>query len=136
MDETPQDIPQRQWVEDFRFLLGGAFRGSEEGVQIALLEDRLESRYEPHLVPLAYNSLKYSYNWMARNWDYFEEVGMVRRQQDGRIAIENSLIYALHHFSVGIPIEMLPMLPETGPERLVPVAQKFIELDRANRDKE
>lgn len=134
MDETPQDISQHQWFADFRFLLGGAFRGSQEGVQIALLEDRLESRYEPHLIPRAYNSLKYSYNWMARNWEYFEEVGLVRRQDDGRIAIENSLIYALHHLASDIPTELLPRLPELDPAKLVKVAQKFIDAERSTEE--
>jgi hypothetical protein len=133
MDETLQAISPHHWLEDFRFLLSGAFRGSSEDVQIALLEDRLESRYAPALIPRAYNSLHYSYNWLARNWNYFEEVGMVRRE-DGQIAVENSLIYALFHFSSDIPLETLPMLPDTPPELLVSVAQKYIEADRENQN--
>ena len=129
MDEILQDISPRHWLTDFRFLLGGAFRGSSEDVQIALLEDRLESRYAPALIPRAYNSLKYSYNWLARNWDYFEEVGMVRKEGGGMV-VENSLIYALFHFSGYIPLEMLPRLPDMPPDTLIPVAQKYIEADR------
>jgi hypothetical protein len=130
MDEILQEVSPHHWLADFRFLLDGSARGSEEGIQIARLEDRLETRYAPHLIPHAYNSLRYSYNWLVRSWDYFCEVGLVRLSGTGFV-IENSLIYALHHISADIPIELLPNLPELEPSKLVKVAQKYIDADRA-----
>lgn len=129
MEQNPQELSSTHWLLDFRFLLSLASKGGEEGIRVAQLEDRLETRYSPELIPLAYNSLRYSYDWLVRNWDYFLEVGMIRRE-NGETAIENSLIYALHHFSTNLPLEALPMLPEMPPNQLVTVAQKYIDAER------
>jgi len=85
--------------------------------------------YAPHLLPRAYSSLVYSYNWMVRNWDYLEEIGMVRNKS-GRTEIENSLIYALYHFSWNMPIEALPDLPKADARHIIAMAQKFINADK------
>ena len=129
MEEHPQEIAPHQWIQDFLFLLETAFHGAEARIQIARLEDHLEVKYSHSLVSHAYHSLTYSFNWLIRNWDYFEDIGMVKKQDDGAIMIENGLMYALNHFSMNIDPLSLPELPNTAPERLVRIAQKFIDLD-------
>ncbi len=129
MEQNLQELSSTHWLLDFRFLLSVASKGGEEGIREAQLEDRLETRYVPELIPLAYDSLRYSYDWLVRNWDYFLDVGMIRRENAGT-AIENSLIYALHHFSTNLPFESLPLLPDMPPNQLVTVAQKYIDAER------
>ena len=62
-----------------------------------------------------------------RNWGYFEEVGMVRHEVGGVLAVENSLIYAACHVVANLPLDVLEAVPALSPERLIPLAQRYID---------
>ena len=78
----------------------------------------------------AFSSLKYSYNWVARNWVYFDKVGLVRKKPNGGVEFEHSLIYALYHIVSEIPTELLDKVPQLDPAVLVPVAQRYIDAEK------
>lgn len=125
-----QTITLQSWIEDFRFLLKGVLAGGTEDAQQARLEDHLEVRYAPHLLVQAYSTLKYSYNWMARHWEYLGEVGLVRRK-DGKVEVVNCTMLALHEVAFSMEVENLPQIPDIDPRKLVAVAQRYIDAEKA-----
>jgi hypothetical protein len=128
--ELLQSITPQSWLQDFRFLLGGVLGGGQEDAQRARLEDYLETRYLPDLVPDLFVALMNSYNWTAKNWDYLQEVGMVGMTTEGRITMTNSVVYALHDVAMSAPPAILHMLPDVDPLKVVRIAQRHIDAEK------
>ncbi len=127
-----QNITLSSWAEDFQFVLILSGRGEAEAVQKAHLEDYLEKRYERSLLVRAFLTLKYSYNWIVRHWSYLKEIGLVQ-EIEGKTAVVNCLIMALQEISFALPLKFLPKLPDTNSQKMVRLAQRYIDAERSNK---
>lgn len=67
---------------------------------------------------------------MARNWSYFEDVGLIRRREGGGTDCENSLMFALYHIVSEIPDDLLEKVPQLDPAKLIPVVQRYIDVEK------
>ena len=130
MDALHQ-ITKESWLTDFRFLLAGVLGGGTEDAQQARLTDHLEVRYSSDLVPIAFRALSSSYNFTAKHWDYFQEIGIIQKDEAGRIAVTNALIYALYDAAMATPSPEL--LVKIDPIKIVRIAKKYINEEK--RDK-
>jgi hypothetical protein len=129
MDALRQ-ITKESWHSDLTFLLAGVLRGGTEEIQQARLEEYLEARYSYDLVPIAFRSLKYSYNFIARNWDCLHEVGIIHTDKSGRIGVTNALVFALFDSALATPSP--EQIVNVDPLKVVRIAQRYIEQEKTS----
>lgn len=129
--ELQHDLTLKSWTDDFLFLMTLRLRDGLPDAQQARFRDYLEMRYEPQLVEQAFETLKQSYNFIARHWTYLKDVGLIRAE-DGRDGIVNCLILALREVAFTFPHEQLIHLPATDPRKMVKIAQKYVDAEKAD----
>ena len=74
---------------------------------------------------MAFQALKHSYNFVAKHWDYFQEIGIIQKDSEGRIGVTNALIFALYDVAMSVPPDTLALLVDTDPLRIVRIAQRL-----------
>lgn len=119
-------ISQELWTQDFQFVVSLRVYLSIQDGQVARLQDYLEMRYYPELVPQVFLTLKYSYNWMVHHWDCLLESGFIV-DDNGRKGVMDCLIIALYDFSSTIPIELITEFPDLDPLIVLKRAQGYLD---------
>lgn len=116
------------WAYDFQHLLSGVLKGGSEELQKARLNEYLEARYAPEIIPYVFDSLHGAYNHLARNWQYFTEIGLIENGNE-RFAVTNALILALYDSAMATPSPEL--LIQIDPIKIVKIAQRHIDRERS-----
>lgn len=121
-----ENLTAQSWMDDMQFVLGTMLRQEPEEEKQAWVEDYLRNRYVPIWILPTKESLRFSYNFLARNWGYFGEVGL--RTKTG---IMNCVLFAVYNRIFGNPnYESWKKIPEIDPREIVSEAQKFIDAEK------
>lgn len=130
MPALRKTVTSDSWIEDVQYALRVFSRGDTPEVSEEHMHEYLFSRYEPQLALLEKLAVQASLNWLVRNGDELEQVGLRVHGPNGS-GFVNALLYALHDVVFKDPRpSWWAQVPDVELAPVVQQTQRFIDLTK------